>query len=137
MQCFKIREILESGKEACTNPDGSLNIILKIIFCEFLKLNSSHMKKLILSFLISLTGFTTSSQSHPDLLFFKDRLQPLAQENIFKTEGYYNWCSSILKTNDGMFHLFYSRWPKKLGFNAWLTHSAVAHATSKNPLGPW
>jgi alpha-L-fucosidase len=80
---------------------------------------------------------SVSAQPRPDILFFKDRLQPLAKENIFKTEGYYNWCSSILKTKDGIYHLFYSRWPKKLGFDAWLTHSEVAHATSKTPAGPW
>ena len=86
-------------------------------------------------FLIMVVGLT--AQTKPDTLFFKDRLQPLSQDNIFKTEGYYNWCSSIIKTNDGIYHLFYSRWPKKYGFNAWLVHSEVAHAVSENPAGPW
>jgi len=77
------------------------------------------------------------SQSKQDLLFFKDRFQPLSPDNIFKTEGYYNWCSSIIKGDDGKYHLFYSRWPKKYGFNSWLTHSEVAHAISNSPGGPW
>ena len=95
------------------------------------------MKTHNLLFVIMLAVSSVSAQPRPDILFFKDRLQPLAKENIFKTEGYYNWCSSILKTKDGIYHLFYSRWPKKLGFDAWLTHSEVAHATSKTPAGPW
>jgi len=95
------------------------------------------LKTLNFLLLILLAISSASAQSRPDILYFKDRLQPLDKENIFKTEGYYNWCSSILKTKDGIYHLFYSRWPKKLGFDAWLTHSEVAHATSKTPAGPW
>jgi alpha-L-fucosidase len=68
---------------------------------------------------------------------FKDRLQSLTQENIFKTEGYYNWCSSIIKGNDGKYHLFYSRWKKEYSFYGWLTHSEVAHAVSSSSSGPW
>jgi hypothetical protein len=37
----------------------------------------------------------------------------------------------------GGWHLFYSRWPRKLGHNAWVTHSEIAHATGPTPLGPW
>ena len=80
---------------------------------------------------------TASAQSRPDILFFKDRLQPISENNIFRTKEYYNWCSSIIKTSDGKYHLFYSRWLKKLGFSAWLTHSEIAHAVSENPAGPW
>ena len=77
------------------------------------------------------------AQERPDTLFFKDRLQPLSKENIFKTEGYYNWGASIIKGKGGTYHLFYSRWKKEHGFTGWLTHSEVAHAVSKSPSGPW
>ena len=95
------------------------------------------MKKLLSLFLCLLVGVTILAQPKPDILYFKDRLQPLSNDNIFKTEGYFNWCSSIIKGDDGKYHLFYSRWPKKNGFDAWLTHSEIAHAVSKNPSGPW
>ncbi len=75
--------------------------------------------------------------AYPDTLFFKDRLQPLSEDNIFKTEGYYNWGASIIKGDNGIYHLFYSRWKKELKFTAWLTHSEIAHALSDNPAGPW
>ena len=73
----------------------------------------------------------------PDDLFMRDRLQALSEDNIFKTEGYYNWCTSMLKGKDGKYHLFYSRWKKEYSFYGWLTHSEVAHAVSNSPSGPW
>lgn len=95
------------------------------------------MKKsaiLLVFMMFWLWGF---GQEHTDKLFFKDRLQPISEENIFQTEGYYNWGSSIIKGDDGKYHLFYSRWKKEYKFTGWLTHSEVAHAMSKSPSGPW
>ncbi len=95
------------------------------------------MKKLTFSVLLLLLAGVAFSQNQSDQLFFKDRLQPVSEENIFKTDGYYNWCSSMVKGDDGKYHLFYSRWPKKYTFLSWLTHSEVAHAVSDSPTGPW
>lgn len=95
------------------------------------------MKIINLISLLVILSLSVCSQSKPDVLFFKDRLQAIDEDNIFKTEGYYNWCSSIVKGEDGKYHLFYSRWPKKFGFYSWLTHSEVAHAISNSPSGPW
>lgn len=85
-----------------------------------------------------LTGLQAAGQiQHPDTLFFKDRILPITEDNILKTEGYYNWGASIIKEEDGKYHLFYSRWKKELSFYAWLTHSEIAHAISDHPAGPW
>ena len=89
---------------------------------------------LVAFYLITQLSF---SQSKEDTLFFKDRLQPISEENIFKTEGYYNWCSSITKGDDEKYHLFYSRWKKEYSFYGWLTHSEVSHAISDSSAGPW
>ena len=35
-----------------------------------------------------------------------------SEDNYLKTEGYYNWGSSIINGDDGQYHLFYSRWKK-------------------------
>ncbi len=75
--------------------------------------------------------------SAQDNLFISDKLQPITKENIFKTEGYYNWGSSIIKGEDGKYHLFYSRWKKEYSFYGWLTHSEIAHAISDSPWGSW
>lgn len=87
---------------------------------------------------ILLFGYSgTNAQSRPDTLFFKDRIQKVSEDNIFKTEGYYNWGPSIIKGKDGRYHLFYSRWKKEYTFTGWLTHSEIAHAVSRNPAGPY
>src|SRR5699024_12423555 len=64
-------------------------------------------------------------------------IQPIAKENIFRDPDYYNWGSSIIKGSKGKYHLFYSRWPRKLGFSSWLTHSEIAHAVAESPEGPY
>lgn len=93
--------------------------------------------KVFFLFTLILIGNYIYAQPVKNSLIFKDRLQPVSEENIFKTDGYYNWCSSILKGEDGKYHLFYSRWSKEYHFTGWLTHSEIAHAVSDNPAGPW
>lgn len=94
------------------------------------------MKKILFLFAVLFTNIAFS-QLKSDAFLIKDKLQPITEDNIFKTEGYYNWCSSIIKGEDGMYHLFYSRWKKEYTFTGWLTHSEAAHAVSENPAGPW
>lgn len=95
------------------------------------------MKKILFILISVLTVFGAMSQNQTDNLAFKNQLQSLSEENIFKSADYYNWCSSIVKGENGKFHLFYSRWKKEYSFYGWLTHSEVAHAVSKSPTGPW
>ena len=77
------------------------------------------------------------SQNGEDDLYLFDNFGRVSGDNIFKTDGYFNWGSSIIKEREGKYHLFYSRWKKQYGFHGWLTHSEIAHATSKSPSGPW
>jgi hypothetical protein len=70
-------------------------------------------------------------------LDFRKLLRPLPRTAKFADPEYYIWCGSAVRGEDGRYHLFYSRWPRKLGFNAWVTHSEVAHATAETPLGPF
>lgn len=78
-----------------------------------------------------------NAQGGEDDLYLYDDFKVVSQDNIFKTDGYYNWGSSIIKERDGKYHLFYSRWKKEYSFFGWLTHSEIAHATAKSPMGPW
>ncbi|HEX4084030.1 MAG TPA: glycoside hydrolase family protein [Chthoniobacteraceae bacterium] len=64
-------------------------------------------------------------------------IQPVPLASKFTDPGYFVWCGSMVQTPDGKCHLFYSRWPRKLGFDAWVTHSEIAHAIADNPLGPY
>ncbi|MDR9365055.1 MAG: sialate O-acetylesterase [Balneolaceae bacterium] len=64
-------------------------------------------------------------------------IQPISEENMLRDPDYFNWGSSIIKGDDGNYHLFYSRWKRELGFTGWLTHSEIAHAISDRPEGPY
>src|SRR5688572_1210679 len=56
----------------------------------------------------------------------------------FEMEGYWVWCTSVLKGDDGQYHMFASRWPKRLPFHpGWMVGSEVVHATAKSPEGPY
>ncbi len=46
------------------------------------------------------------------------------------------WGASMIKGEDGLYHILYSRWPK-IKYWAWTTDSEIAHAVSESPLGPW
>ncbi len=66
-----------------------------------------------------------------------DKIQLVDDDNIFRDSNYHNWCSSIIKGEDGKYHLIYSRWKRDYTFYAWLTHSTIAHAVADKPEGPY
>ena len=87
--------------------------------------------------IIFCTFIATITYNQTDNLRLYDYLQPVNEAQIFRSDEYFHWGSSIIKDNQGIYHLFYSRWKKSYGFTGWLTHSEIARATSKNPSGPW
>ncbi|NOV03061.1 glycoside hydrolase family protein [Paenibacillus planticolens] len=67
-----------------------------------------------------------------------DRLLPAPRDGGFRMEGYWVWCGSVVKGEDGRFHMFASRWPKHLPMHpGWLVHSEVVRAVSDTPEGPY
>ncbi|WP_372743976.1 glycoside hydrolase family protein [Lutibacter sp.] len=53
-------------------------------------------------------------------------------------DDYWVWGSSVIKGEDGLYHMFASRWSKILPFHpGWMTSSEIVHATSKIPEGPY
>ena len=68
---------------------------------------------------------------------FNAMLQPVPAMSKWADANYNIWCGSEVKGDDGKYHLFYSRWPRKLGHQAWASHSEIAHAVSDTPFGPW
>ncbi len=68
---------------------------------------------------------------------FQAMVQPVPKTAVFSDPEFNIWCGSAVKGDDGMYHMYYSRWPRRLGHLAWVTHSEVAHAVSRSPFGPW
>ena len=77
------------------------------------------------------------SQADNDNLNLSKMISPLTEDGIFRDSAYYHWGASIIKGNDGLYHLFYSRWKKETTFRGWLTASEIAHAVSQSASGPW
>jgi arylsulfatase A-like enzyme len=71
--------------------------------------------------------------SSPDL---KIEFGKVAKKSVFVSETHSIWGGSVVKGDDGLYHMFYARWPKELGW-AWVTDSEIAHAVAKTPFGPF
>lgn len=55
----------------------------------------------------------------------------------FRMAGYWVWCGSAIRGEDGLYYLFASRWPRSLPFSAWMYASEIVRAVSDNPFGPF
>lgn len=52
-------------------------------------------------------------------------------------KDWFTWCPSVIRGDDRRYHMFHSRWPKRLGFDAWLPYSEIVHAVADRPEGPY
>jgi hypothetical protein len=69
---------------------------------------------------------------------FQSHLKKAPVNGGFKMDDYWVWCGSSIKGNDGKYHLFASRWPKKYPFmEGYVFYSEVVHALSDKPEGPY
>ena len=101
-------------------------------------LTTSHFRLVTLLVTLLLSGCqnTTTKTGNP-ISDFSELIQPVPDYSVLSEEGYYVWGASVVKGNDGVYHMFYSRWKEEYGFNAWVTNSEIAHATSEKPEGPF
>ncbi|QGY45633.1 family 43 glycosylhydrolase [Maribellus comscasis] len=91
-----------------------------------------------LFFLSFLFSCSPEQQTEPGKLNLANMFQPVLQTGKFIDPDWFIWGGSLVKSNDdGKYHMYYSRWPQKLGMSAWVTHSEIAHAVSDSPLGPF
>lgn len=90
-----------------------------------------------------LTGSAMGALGHnltgqkSDTLDINALMQPIQPRSILRDPDWFIWGGGMVRTADGVCHMLFARWPRKEGFNAWVTHSEIAHATSNDPLGPW
>jgi len=74
----------------------------------------------------------------PGELDLQSMIQPVPMTAKFINDSSYIWCGSLVRSHiDHQYHLFYSRWPRKLGMASWATHSEIAHGVSNSPYGPF
>ena len=75
-------------------------------------------------------------QQSKNELFHKLKKAP--RTPAFESEGYWVWGSSVVKGEDGKYHMFVSRFPKSLPFHpGWMVASEIVHAISDTPQGPY
>ncbi|WP_157766084.1 glycoside hydrolase family protein [Aquimarina aggregata] len=75
-------------------------------------------------------------KSDASVNYFKLDLGKPTLKSKFENDTWSIWGGSMVKGNDGLYHMFYSRWKKELGW-AWVTDSEIAHAVSNTPFGPF
>lgn len=69
---------------------------------------------------------------------FSDMMLPAPRTGGFRMCSYWVWCGSVVKGEDGRFHMFASRWPKYLPMHpGWLVASEIVRAVSDTPEGPY
>ena len=84
-----------------------------------------------------------------DTLDFTGRLGAIAPENILSDPGYYVWCGTGIRGEDGKYYLFYSRWkagtegrvpedlPRHKDMAGWMKYCEIAAAVAEYPTGPF
>lgn len=73
----------------------------------------------------------------PEELDLGARVRPVPATARLAEAEWFVWCGAPIRGADGRYHLYYSRWPVREGFHAWVTHSEIAHAVANAPLGPY
>ena len=68
---------------------------------------------------------------------FIDRLLPAPKKGGFQDPDYWIWGASVIKGEDGKYHMFASRWTKEVGFGNWVTNSEVVRAVADTPVDPF
>lgn len=67
-----------------------------------------------------------------------ERMKEAPVHGGFQMDGYWVWCGSVIKGEDGFYHMFASRWPKHLPMHpGWLLESEVVRAVCEKPEGPY
>lgn len=110
-------------------------------------LTTLPMKRHHLLFLFAaFIAITSSAQKLDNLVELKQKsenplfhhLDKAPRTPAFECEGYWAWGSSVVKGDDGKYHMFVSRFPKSLPFHpGWMVASEIVHAVSEIPQGPY
>lgn len=67
----------------------------------------------------------------------KERINEPSKKNVLSLDGHYIWGGSVIKDDEGLYHIFASGWEIEKHFSAWVTDSKIFHASSCHPDGPF
>ena len=68
----------------------------------------------------------------------KGKLLPAVKNGGFKMEDKMIWCGSVVKGEDGRYHIFASMWDRDMGFGSnWLFNCKIVRAAADKPEGPF
>jgi predicted GH43/DUF377 family glycosyl hydrolase len=93
------------------------------------------MPKHVCFLLASFFVFSCSAQ-HEELKL-DEWLQAVPTKSKFIDDEYFIWGASVVEGDDDKYHMYYSRWKRELGHNAWVTHSEIAYAVASQASGPF
>jgi hypothetical protein len=66
------------------------------------------------------------------------RFIPIDRDNGLSDPAWWYWCPSLVRGDNGRWHLFASRWPRHLPMHpGWLVASEVVRAEAERPEGPF
>jgi hypothetical protein len=104
-----------------------------------IQMNNQNLKWILVSIACICTVACSFKKTTPaGSLDLHSLVQPVPLSAKFANDSSYIWGASLVKSEtDGKYHLFYSRWPRSLGMQAWVTHSEIAHAVSDSPFGTY
>ena len=124
-------------RQETANRIGRLTHFLKSLSCAcfLLSLSSPIMAQKNNLIDIGKTPHTTKLESSKPV-DLKIEFGKVSKNSIFVSETWSHWGGSVVKGNDGLYHMLYSRWPKKLGWS-WVVDSEIAHAVGPTPFGPF
>ena len=67
-----------------------------------------------------------------------EHMLPAPPDGGFRMDGFWIWCGSVIRGEDGKYHMFASRWPKSYTMHpGWIFKSEIVRAVSEKPEGPY
>lgn len=96
---------------------------------------------LILTFVLNISNIYAQMQIHPDevdaVLWDNGSSPILTGPSALNQDGYFVWGGSVVKGEDGKYHMFYARWVSgeehEKFSDGWLINSEIAYAVSDYP----
>jgi len=80
-------------------------------------------------------GLAGPASGAPDFASLIPRVLP--RTAIFSQPGWHLWDPCVIRGDDRLYYLFYSRWPAGVGYDGWCTHAEIAWATADAAAGPY